>query len=194
MKTLKRIIAAMLLMTVLVLSLASCNGGGGNDKPSNNNGLINSKYIDKEFNYYVWEGTSGEKDVDFLGYVKEDTLSEWNRTTYFGIGIKKYAEINGTPLKKVKFDLVADRDVTVYFACGQGGWTTTTPTANVTLSANIKKTIEIPVDYTIDTNERFYVCFATNENCWNDNEYRTPFFAEWTKTQYKITNLELYSK
>ena len=191
----KKIIASILLIATLLLCLVSCNGiGDGGKTPSGNNGLIDSKYIEKKFGLYVWEGTKGERATDYAGHLTTDGLASWNRISDFSISIKKYAEINGTPLKKVKFDLVADRDVTVYFACGQGGWTTTTPTASATLSANVKKTIEIPVDYTIDTDEIFCVCFSSNSKSWNANKYMTPAFAEWTKTQYQITNLELYSK
>lgn len=194
MKTLRRIVAAMLLMTVLLLSLASCNGGGGNDKPSNNNGLIGSKYIETKNSYYVWKGINGENSGNFVGYLDAAGFAEWHRTNNFLIGIKNYAEINGTPLKKVKFDVVADRDVTVYFACGYEGYKTILPTTNITLIANEKKTITIPLDLTIDIDDNLWVYFMRTAEGEAGQGYRTPAFAEWYQTQYQITNLELYSK
>ena len=193
MNIIKRIIAAMMLMTVLVLSLASCNGGGGNDKPSNNNGLIGSKYIDSKSSFYSWRGTNGEEDFTFDGYKDASYFAEWNRVSHFNIGIKNYAEINGTPLKKVKFDIVADRNVTVYFACGYNGYNS--PIAgSVALSANQNKRVELSLDLTIDTQETLWVYFMRTNRGEVGQDYMTPAFAEWYQTQYQITNLELYSK
>ena len=194
MKTLKRIVAAMLLMTVLVLSLASCNGGGGNNNnPIASDGKIDSKYINEKSSIYYWTGTGGGKNFDVITKATIEEYENWHRIMYFYIDFLNYSEIENKPLKKVKFDIVADRNVAVYFSCGYDGYNSPI-VANVSLVANQKKSVELPLDLKVNPSDAVTVYFMRTAQGEKGQGYTTSAFAEWYQTQYKITNIECYSK
>jgi len=187
----KRLISFVLLLTLLVLSFTACNGKS--DEPVQNNGLINSKYY-KIYGYTVWRGSDGYKD--FHNEVKKplDLMSEWGRTAWIELKVLNYDEINGTPLKKIQFDVVADRDVTVCFGCGYDGLNSPVVTTCI-FKANQKKTVTLPLNATMNVEEKWIDIhfFRTNDG-WDDLGFGSAAFKEFYQTQYKITNIELYSK
>jgi len=184
----------MLLMTVLVFSLASCNGGGGNNNnPVASDGKIDSKYINEKSSIYYWTGTNGGKNVNLISGATEEDFANWNRIMYFDIDFLNYPEIENKPLKKVKFDIVADRNVTVYFCCGYDGYGSPI-VADASLVANQKTSVELPLDLKVEPTEWFTIYFMRTPQGEKGQGYTTSAFAEWYQTQYKITNIECYSK
>lgn len=190
MSVLKKIISTVLLIATLVLALASCNGK--NDETVQNNGLINSKYY-KLYQYTAWEGSDGYKDFHAELDAPSDMLGEWERCAWLEFKVLNYDEIDGTPLKKIRFDVVTDRDVTVFFEVGYQGEREIA--SNITLAANQKKTVELPVDMVMDTDKKIItMIFARSNGGYDDLGFGSSAFKEFYQTQYKITNIEFYSK
>ena len=193
MSVLKKIISAVLLIATLVLTLASCDGK--NDEPVQNNGKISEDFLRGSYGQ-KWEGSNGSLDLDGINGSFEELktiLATGGRFWYFGTQPVKYSEeISLEDFKRVKFTIEADRDVTVYLTAGQGG-------RNITNAKMYELKAGVPTNINLEgvdnTGVYYYVVISpTSEGVKGEFDYRTNAFKEWYQTNYKITNLEYFTK
>ncbi|MBO5416757.1 MAG: hypothetical protein J6A83_09030 [Clostridia bacterium] len=195
MNTIKRIVAVLLLVSTLVLALASCNGG---DEGIKNNGLLDESLFDagrySTFNRtvgaYINHDSVGKQS---WGTVKND-LAEGRKVATFSFYFKR-AVVDKT-ITKVKFTIEADRNVSVCFAGSRIGVNDalTTVLKTVSLNAGEKTDVVLEPNYFVDIkyptfNVGIYPDDTRNYRALSDADY-----LEWNQTVYKITNIELYAE
>ena len=193
----KRLISFVLLLTLLVLSFTACNGES--DKPVESNGKISEDAFSGKCNVTFWEGTKGvQEDADLNGLLTYDELKSklmtGGRIWSFSADVPEHSEeISLEDFKRVKFTIEADRNVTVYISAGRGELGVVGAT-KYELQAGKAKKIEVfgavnekSVDYRV-------VISPTENGIKGEYNYKTEAFKEWYQTNYKITDLEFYTK
>lgn len=195
MSVLKKIISTVLLIATLVLALASCDGKS--DEPVQNNGKISENFLVKN-SVTFWEGDNGAQGGDLNGSLSFDELTSkltsGGRIWWFGVQPPKYSEeLAVEDFKRVKFTIEADRSVTVYISAGLGELGVVGAT-RYDLEAN--KATEIEVEgLAYEGSFDYAVVISPTENgIKGEYNYKTEAFKEWYQTNYKITDLEFYTK
>ncbi len=191
-----------LLLSVLILTVAfvSCDKGGDDDRVAAT-GEIGADAV-KNLGLTVWTGDGKKSDaVEYPMNSGDDTtyeqlktnLAQGKRIKNWSFRLKNIKDLEGKTLTKVSFTIEADRDVTLTIAAKYPDFDYCTKT--ISLTANDSQTVEIPLDYAINTDNPFWLHFwriAEGEKSVEHYVYNTDELGEWSQTVYKVTDFKLF--
>ena len=192
----KKILCVILSVLLLTFTFAACDGGssGNGDRINNFTGEIKADGLNN-FSIGVFTGEDGKErdrkslDIDENSY--EDfvrALAQGNRIMSFRGKIKGIKEFDGKKLTKISFDIEADRDVSSTLSI-ENAYTNQQKTINLT--ENSKQSVAFEFDASIKPDGLFW-SFTIASTPDGEIDYEADTHAEWSQTQYKITNLKIY--